>query len=146
MKSKRFEPLRELASDSAAAARRSVAEAERRVAELERQMTQLSAYRDEYARRAVAPETSMDVGSLKNYRQFLDRLNEALRTHAENLGAARADCEARRLQWSVKHVEAQSLSRVVERFRAEERRVAERIEQRDIDEFGQRRALSRTET
>jgi flagellar FliJ protein len=145
MKSKRFEPLRDLAMDAATEARRSLLEAERRVAELERQMAQLRAYRDEYVGKAAQPGGAMDVVSLRNHRQFLDRLSEALRTHAQNLGVARADCEARRTQWTAKRVEAESLNRAVERYRHEERLIADRIEQRDGDETALRVALSRLE-
>ena len=145
MKSKRFEPLRDLAMDAATTARRSLLDAEHRVAELERQMAQLRAYRDEYVRKAAQPGGAMDVVSLRNYHHFLDRLSEALRIHAQNLGVARADCEARRTQWSAKRVEAESLNRAVERYRHEERRIADRIEQRDGDETALRVALSRPE-
>ncbi|MDE1924430.1 MAG: flagellar export protein FliJ [Gammaproteobacteria bacterium] len=141
MKSKRFEPIHEIAANSATALARAMAEAERRVVELERQMDQLRNYRDEYARNSARSGGAIDAVSLQNYRAFLDRLGEALRQHAQNLGAARADYEARRSQWSAKRIEAESLSRAIERFRVEERGAADRREQRDGDEAAMRLAL-----
>ena len=141
MKSKRFEPIHEIAANSATELARSMAEAERRVVELERQMDQLRTYRDEYARNCARTDGSMDAVSLQNYRSFLDRLGEALRQHAQNLGIARADYEARRTQWSAKRIEAESLSRAIQRFRVEERAAADRREQRDGDEAAMRLAL-----
>ena len=44
-----------------------------------------------------------------------------MRQHVQQLGAARAEYEARRAQWSEKRIEAESLGRAVERFRQEER-------------------------
>lgn len=142
MKSKRFEPIHEIAANSATALARSMADAERRVADLERQMDQLRSYRDEYARNCARSDGAIDAVSLQNYRSFLDRLSEALRQHAQNLGAARADYEARRGQWSAKRIEAESLSRAIQRFRVDERQAADRREQRDGDEAAMRLALA----
>ena len=142
MKSKRFEPIREVAANSAAALSRAMVEAERRVAELEQQMERLKTYRDEYARDSAQSAGSMDAVRLQNYRAFLERLSEAVRLQTQSLGCARAEYESRRAQWSAKRVEAESLGRVIDRFRAEERQSADRREQRDGDEAAMRLALA----
>lgn len=113
MKSKRFEPIREIASNLAGELSRAMADAARRVAELERQLEQLTSYRDEYARNGAPAGRAMDAVKLQNYRSFLDR--------------------KRRLLWSDKRIEAESLGRAVERFRKEEQHAADRREQRDAD-------------
>ena len=85
----------------------------------------------------------MDAVKLQNYRSFLDRLGDAMRQHIKNLDAARAEYEKRRrLQWSEKRIEAESLGRAVERFRTEERAAEER-EQREGDDAAMRMSLSR---
>ena len=84
----------------------------------------------------------MDAVTLQNYRSFLDRLGEAMRQHVKNLDAARAEFEKRRSTWSEKRVEAESLGRVVERFRNEERSAADRREQREGDDAAMRIALA----
>ena len=142
MKSKRLEPIREIAANSAAALSGAMVEAERRVAELEHQMERLKTYRDEYVRDGALSVGLMDAVRLQNYRSFIDRLSDVLRLHTQNLGLARAEYELRRTQWCAKRVEAESLARVVERFRAEERRAADRREQRDGDEAAMRLALA----
>jgi flagellar protein FliJ len=141
-KSKRFEPIREIASNSADTLSRAMAEAARRVADLERQLEQLETYRAEYMQ-SSATAGSMDAVKLQNYRSFLDRLGEAKRQHQKNLDAARAEFEKRRALWSEKRVEAESLGRVVERFRKEERAAEERKEQREGDDAAMRISLSR---
>ena len=147
MKSKRFEPIREIASISANELSRAMADAGRRVADLERQMDQLKSYRDEYVRNSTEGQGAMDAVKLQNYRSFLDRLGDALRQHSKNLDAARAEYEKRRRQWSEKRIEAESLGRVVDRFRKEERHAAERREQREGDDAALRISLgSRGET
>jgi flagellar FliJ protein len=146
MRSKRFEPIQELASDSADKLSRSMADAARRVADLERQFEQLKTYRDEYVSKSTGGTGgAMDGLKLQNYRSFIDRLGEAIRQHVTKLDTARAEYERRRTLWSEKRIEAESLSRVIDRFREEELHVAERREQREGDDYAARMSLDRAE-
>jgi flagellar protein FliJ len=147
MKSKRFEPIQEIASNSALDLSRAMGEAGSKVQDLENQLAQLQSYRDEYVRNSTQADGTMDAVKLQNYRSFLDRLGEALRQHLKSLDAARKEFDRRRAQWSEKRIEAESLSRVVDRFRKEEQHVADRREQRDGDEAAMRLMLAtRVET
>ncbi|HME37367.1 MAG TPA: flagellar export protein FliJ [Steroidobacteraceae bacterium] len=141
-KSKRFEPIEEIATTSAKDLARAMGEAGRKVTEIERQLEQLQSYRDEYARNSPQAAGAIDAVKLQNYRTFLDRLGEALRLHLKNLDAARAEYERRRALWSEKRIEAESLSRVVERFRKEEQHAADRREQREGDDAAMRLSLA----
>jgi flagellar export protein FliJ len=88
-----------------------------------------------------------DAVKLQNYRSFLGRLGEALRQHLKTLDSARKEFDKRRAQWSEKRVEAESLNRVVDRFRKEERHAANRREQREGDDAAMRLMLTaRTDT
>src|SRR3984957_5667555 len=138
MKSKRFEPIQEIASNSAQDLSRAMAEAGRKVAELERQLQQLQSYRDEYVRKSAQSTAPVDAVKLQNYRTFLDRLGEALRQHHRTLDNAKAEYEKRRAAWSEKRIEAESLGRAVERFRKEEQSAADRREQHEGDEAAMR--------
>ena len=138
LKSKRFEPIHEIASSSAKDLSRAVGDAARKVADLELQLEKLQAYRDEYVRNSAQSTSTIDAVKLQNYRSFLDRLGEALRQHGKSLEAARAEYEKRHAVWSEKRIEAESLSRVVDRFRSEERRAADRREQREGDDAAMR--------
>ena len=145
MRSKRFEPIQEIAATSASDLSRQMAEAARRVAELERQLAQLEAYRDEYARNSNAGRGAMDAVRLQNYRCFLDRLGDAARQLLAKLNVARAEYEKRRVAWSAKRIEAESLGRAIDRFRHEEQRCAEQREQRDGDDAALRISLAATD-
>ena len=134
MKSKRFEPIREIASTSAKDLSVAMGEAGRKVADLERQLEQLQSYRDEYLRNSSQSAAAIDVVKLQNYRTFLDRLGEALRQHLKSLEGARSEYERRRALWSEKRIEAESLGRAVDRFRKEEQHVADQREQREGDD------------
>jgi flagellar protein FliJ len=141
IKSKRFEPIHEIASSSAKDLSRSMAEAGRKVTELERQIEQLHAYRDEYVRNSQTND-AMDAVKLQNYRSFLDRLGEALSQQQKSLENARKEFEKRRASWSEKRIEAESLNRVVDRFRKEEQSAADRREQREGDDVAMRLMLA----
>ena len=134
MKSKRFEPIREIASTRAVDLSRAMGDAGRKVADIERQLEQLRSYRDEYVRNSTQSAAAIDAVKLQNYRSFLDRLGEALRLHLKSLETARAEYDARRAAWSEKRAEAESLGRAVDRFRKEEQHVADRREQREGDD------------
>jgi flagellar FliJ protein len=143
MRSKRFEPIREIASLSAQDLSKAMTEAGRRVADMERQFEQLKTYREEYAKNAVQGSGAMDAVKLQNYRSFLDRLGEALRQQGAKLDGARGEYERRRQQWSEKRIEAESLGRVIERFRKEERQSVEQREQREGDDAALRISAAR---
>ena len=141
MKSKRFEPIRDIASTSAKDLSRAMGEAGRKVAELEGKVEQLQSYRDDYVRNSQSPAT-IDAVKLQNYRTFLDRLGDALRQQLESLVIARAEYDKRRALWSEKRIEAESLGRVVDRFRKEERHAADQREQREGDDAALRVSLA----
>jgi flagellar FliJ protein len=147
MKSKRFEPIQEIAATSAKDLSRTMAEAGRKVADLERQLEQLQTYRDEYVRNSTQSAGAIDAVKLQNYRSFLDRLGEALNQHSRSLDIARKEFEKRRAQWSEKRMEAESLNRVIDRFRKEEQYAADGREQREGDDAAIHRMLTaRTDT
>jgi flagellar FliJ protein len=145
MRSKRFEPIRDIVSLSATDLSRAMGEAGRRVADLERQLEQLKTYRDEYVKNSTEDRGTMDAVKLQNYRSFLGRLGDALRQQLTLLDCARADYENRRLEWSAKRIEAESLGRVIERFRSEEQRDADRREQREGDDAAMRISIAHSE-
>jgi flagellar FliJ protein len=141
-KSKRFEPIQEIAATSAKDLSRAMAEASRKVADLERQLQQLQSYRDDYVRNSAPGSVVVDAVKLQNYRTFLDRLGEALSQQTKALEIARAEYEKRRAAWSEKRIEAESLGRAVDRFRKEEQHAADRREQREGDDAALRTLMA----
>ena len=67
------------------------------------------------------------------------------RQHAIKLQTARSEYERRRQQWSTKRIEAESLGRVIDRFRKEERQISDQREQREGDDAAMRISLARLE-
>ena len=60
----------------------------------------------------------------------------------KSLDIARKEFEKRRAQWSEKRMEAESLNRVIDRFRKEEQYAADRREQREGDDAALRVTLA----
>jgi flagellar FliJ protein len=120
-------------------------EADRRVADLEGQLGQLKTYRDEYVKGSTEHRGTMDAVKLQNYRSFLGRLGEAIRQQQTLLDRARAEYENRRMEWSAKRIEAESLGRVIDRFRKEEQRDADQREQREGDDAAMRISIAQGE-
>jgi flagellar export protein FliJ len=144
-RSKRFEPIRDIVSTSATDLSRAMGEAGHRAADLQRQLEQLKTYRDEYVKNSIQDDGTMDAVKLQNYRSFLGRLGDAIRQQLTLLDRARAEFENRRLEWSAKRIEAESLGRAIDRFRSEELRDAERREQRDGDDAAMRISIAHAE-
>jgi flagellar protein FliJ len=143
IRSKRFEPIQEIVASSAEELSRAMGEMGRKVAELEGQLVQLTTYRDEYVSSAGDGRGPMDAVKLQNYRKFLDRLGEAMRQQSKKIEQARAEYEKRRVLWSEKRVEAESLGRAIDRFRKQELQVADQREQREGDDAAMRIVLAR---
>ena len=77
-------------------------------------------------------------------------IHEIASTSANDLSrimadAARKEFDKRRAQWSEKRIEAESLNRVVDRFRKEEQSAADRREQREGDDAAMRLMLARSD-
>jgi len=143
LKSKRFEPIRAIASNAADSLQQAMAEAERHLADMERQLAELTRYRGEYLSNSASTHGGVDTVRLLNYRSFLSRLSEAIRLQGEAVGRARTEYERRRQQWSAKRVEAEVLGKAVERFRQDERRAQDRRDQNESDDASMRRLSAR---
>ena len=111
-----------------AAAQAKVGDARGRLAELER-------YRDEYVRgleRRVAG--GMGATALRDYHAFVARLAEAIRQQAQLLARSELECDFERQRWHEAATRSRAVASVVERWKAEERVLANRAEQRETDE------------
>lgn len=138
-KSKRFEPIRDIASHAAEALQQAMAEAERHLADMERQLAELTRYRSDYIANSGPTASSVDTVRLLNFRSFLSRLSEAIRLQGDAVEKARSEYERRHRQWSAKHVEARVLGKAVERFRQDERLIQDKREQNELDDGTMRR-------
>ena len=132
-RSKRMEPIRQLAADREREAAAQVELARRTLDDQERQLMQLRKYRAEYAER-VATGAAPDVARLQNFHAFLGRLSDAIAQQERAVTDALAALERATDAWRERRIEAASIGRAVAKIATGERRAEDRRAQRDADE------------
>ena len=132
-RSKRMEPIKQLAGDREREAATELELARRALDDHERQLAQLRQYRAEYAER-VSQGAAPDVALLQNYHAFLGRLSDAIAQQERAVAEALAVLERATDVWRERRIEAASIGRAVARIVTGERRVEDRRAQREADE------------
>jgi flagellar protein FliJ len=138
-RSTRLAPVQDVVENAERRLAQSLAAQERRVAEAENKLQELTRYRGEYEQQFTKRAGSgIGVTELRDYQAFLARLTEAMRQQQSVVHRTRSDCDAERLRWQDAAKRAKALDHVVTQWKDEERRVADRRDQRDTDERAQR--------
>lgn len=106
--------------------------AEARVAEAAALHAELGRYLDDYQQRPIA---FASPAILENQRQFLIKLDTALRAQAEAVRAAEARVASAREGWLATRRELRIAHLLDEQGAAEDRRIDDRRSQREMDEF-----------
>jgi len=132
-RSKRMEPIRQLATEREREAAAQVDLARRALDDHERQLVQLRQYRAEYAER-VTNDAAPDVVRLQNFHAFLGRLSDAIAQQERAVAEALAVLERATDSWRERRIEAASIGRAVVKLATGERRVEDRHAQREADE------------
>jgi len=138
-RSGRMQPVQQLAESRERDAGRALADARARLADQEQQLEQLLRYRDEYLAGGSPGLGTTDTVRLSNRSAFLERLNDAIREQRARVDRAQEESDRYAAAWQETRVEAAAIGRAVDRFRQDERRAVERVEQREHDEFAIRR-------
>lgn len=117
----------------------SVAGFQRRLSDAENKLTELERYLGEYEKGFTERAGGgLGVTQLRDYQAFLSRLSEAIRQQQTVVQRARAERDAEQQRWQQAARRVKAIDHVVDQWQAEERRAADRREQRDTDERGQR--------
>jgi flagellar protein FliJ len=142
-RSTRLAPVQDVVENAERRLAQSLAAHERRVAESENKLQELTRYRGEYEQQFTKRAGSgIGVTELRDYQAFLARLTEAMRQQQSVVHRMRSDCDAERLRWQDAAKRAKAVDHVVTQWQNEERRIAERRDQRDTDERAQRKPNS----
>ncbi|MCG5499526.1 flagellar export protein FliJ [Ectothiorhodospira lacustris] len=139
-RSKRMEPVVQVADNRQQLAAQRLGQSQQALEDRMARLEELSSYRDEYAQRFESQSGAGMTGvSVRDYRLFLHRLNEAIEQQARMVAAARHELEMSRGRWVEASGKTKALNRVVEQFQQEERRAADRREQAEQDDRNGRR-------
>ncbi len=136
---KRLKPVQQVAATKELNAARTMGQARVHLAQEEAKLAQLKQYHQEYLERfqRVAAQ-GMGVAQLQEYRAFLAKLDAAIQQQQKVVDASLANHSTRKDDWKQKHTRTQALGKVVERYQQEERKAADRVEQKINDEHNNR--------
>lgn len=102
-------------------------------------LAELKAYRQSYG--AQCRNGAYNSMQWKDYQSFLERLDQAVAIQTQVVMDGRQKRDAHRSRWMTKRRKAESLERVVDRFRQQDARTDERSEQKTADDLAAKRTL-----
>lgn len=135
--SRRMDPLLSRAQDQEDAAARELARHQQVLAQHESRLEELRRYAEEYAGSQMA---ATSPAQLANRRAFVERLQQAVDQQSLAVADNRRTVEIERSRLLLASRDKQVLEKLAASYRAQERQVDERRQQRDMDDLGARRA------
>ena len=105
---------------------------------------ELNAFRHNYAKKSTG-KTSLRASHWQDYQAFLHRLDTAVRAQQQIVRDSERMLETHRQRWIAKRQRVESLERVLEKYRSEERLRDARREQKRLDDLPKNPPLFRDE-
>lgn len=141
MQSRRLDPLLRRAQDHEDEVARDLAERQRALDTHTSRLEELRRYAEEYANSQMALTSP---AQLANRRAFIERLDSAVQQQRQTVDRNREKVEAERARLLLASRDKQVLEQLAASYRAQEKVVSDRRDQREMDDLGARRArLSR---
>lgn len=138
-RSRRMQPVQNVAHNREQSAVQKLGQSQQYLAAQQAKLDELRSYRDQYTKDFEASGGGgLGATRLRDYRVFLNRLNQAISQQEALLTQCSCQHEETRLQWLQTRTHSQAIDKVVQRFDAEERRLQERREQKEQDEHAAR--------
>ncbi len=133
----RTKKIGKIASLAAAEERRYGEQAGRSQQQLNEQLErlgELNAFRHNYAQQN-AGATQVSSAHLKDYQNFLHRLDTAVRAQQQIVHDCEQNLATHRQRWMVKRQKLESLERVLARYQAEDAAREDKLEQKRLDDL-----------
>lgn len=138
-RSKRLAPAGRVIDERERQQAEQLAACERKVAENEAKLGELERYYTDYARQfAVRAGQGTGVASLRDYQVFLARLTQAVNQQTQVVLQVRGERDAELERWQQAARHAKAVGTVMERWKSEEQKLADRRDQLESDERAQR--------
>ena len=136
IRSKRMQPIAQIAIQKQQQAVQIYVAAQQSVVEAQLQLEQLIEYRVEYSSDRV--NRQMNMQQLRDYQLFLEKLNRSIDQAREQIQQKKLSCEKQRLLWLKSRTRSKALDSVIARYQLQEAAIEARIEQKEQDEFASR--------
>jgi flagellar FliJ protein len=141
--SKRMDPLLRRAQDHEDEVARDLAKRQQALDTHVARLAELRRYAEEYAGAQMA---ATSPAQLMNRRAFLDRLDNAVTQQSQTVDRNRERVDAERARLLLASRDKQVLEQLAASYRAQEKQVTDRRDQREMDDLGARRVrLAKTE-
>ena len=137
MQSRRIDPLLRRAQEHEDSVARDLAERQNTLAQHESRLEELRQYAEDYANSQMA---ATSPAQLANRRAFLERIDQALAQQLQNVDRSRSSVDIERDRLLLASRDKQVLEQLAASYRAQERQVVERRDQREMVDLGARRA------
>jgi len=138
-KSSRLRPVEKLAEDKANSAAADMVSARNTHQSHEQKLNELISYRFEYIEQFQSKgKMGMQAAQVQQYQQFISQLDIAIQQQRVTVMQASEILGERQNQWQDKHSHKRALNKVVNRFRKQENKAADKVEQADLDEHNTR--------
>lgn len=136
-RSQRLNPLLRVTQQRQDTVAKMLAERDKTLAEQQQRLDMLKEYADGYS---VTPSGgTLAPAMLANHVAFRAKLDTALQQQAQVVDSSRQNCEVERARLMLASRDNKVLEQLAASYRAEESRVADRREQRELDDLGARR-------
>ena len=134
--SRRLDPLLRRAQDHEDEVARVLAERQQTLDLHQSRLEELRRYAEEYANAQMA---ATSPAQLMNRRAFLDRLDSAVQQQSQTVNHNRERVDAERARLLLASRDKQVLEQLAASYRAQEQKVEDRRDQREMDDLGARR-------
>ena len=135
----RLRPVIEMAERAEREAARQLGQAQLQVGQAEAKLGELRQYFNDYQQQWLAQGSQGVTGQwLMNYQRFLSQLESAIGQQQRSVDWHHGNLTKLREQWYQRRGRLEGLGKLVERYRLEARLIADKREQKLLDEFSQR--------
>ncbi len=137
--SKRLKPVQQVAGSREKTAAKQFGDSQRSLTGHQSKLEELRQYHQEYMERfQKAMHGGISSAQLQEYRAFIAKLNEAIRAQEQVVATSQMERSNKQNNWQKKHTRVMALGKVVDRYKKEEAKTADKKEQNEADERSQR--------
>jgi flagellar FliJ protein len=146
-RSSRMAPVQRVLGDTERKRAHDLGDARQKLGEAESKLQSLQQYQQDYLQsfkqRAAGGQSAL---ALRDFQAFLARLEEAIKQQELMVARAREELAGSTRQWQKAAHQVKAVDSVVDRWRGDERRAANRREQKEADERAQRKPHARSQS
>lgn len=138
-RAERLAPVVDMALKAEREAARQLGQAQNQLLQVQRKMAELERFRGDYQQQWIEQGQHGVSGQwLMNYQRFLSQLETAVEQQGRSLSWHQDVVAKARATWQEKYARLEGLRKLVERYRQEAQLLADKQEQKQLDEFAQR--------